>query len=327
MAEAEKIAAMEKSSGVAEDAAEGPAGEPDMATAEEANKGPAGETGEATAEEEVVDDQPSSCDASGSGNYLRVGGNLFVHLPENCLESPLSPPNALPLLCLDLSHTVDVCLSPFVPDAELRLLPACRHAFHAACVDAWLRNTSSCPLCSAAISLPHPPLPTAYTAAAQQEPLDARSSSNASRSFRVEIGSVSNRRSSAAGDDRRTYSLGSFDYRVDEEVEAMVARITGPAAAAKSAVAGQRAAPQGPGEVLAEAAGSRGWLREYVDRLASSASSLSGRWSARWSQSHHSHRQEDSWRWDPEAAAMAAPRAADEDEAGLMGLYRWIVGV
>ena len=39
-----------------------------------------------------------------------------------------------------------------------------------------------------------------------------------------------------------------------------------------------------PGEALAEAAGSRGWLREYVDRLASSASSLSERWSARWSQ-------------------------------------------
>ncbi|KAF7090499.1 hypothetical protein CFC21_093244 [Triticum aestivum] len=271
---------------------------------------------------------PSATPAAGPAAAAAAGGEvvddekerLIASLPLFTMASALA---ALPKSSPDCA----VCLSPFVPDAELRLLPACRHAFHAACVDAWLRNTPSCPLCRAAISLPHPPLPTAYTAAAQQEPLDARSSSNASRSFRVEIGSVSNRRSSAAGDDRRTYSLGSFDYRVDEEVEAVVARIARPAAAAKSAVAGQRAAPQGPGEALAEAAGSRGWLREYVDRLASSASSLSGRWSARWSQSHHSHRQEDSWRWDPEAAAMAAPRAADEDEAGLMGLYRWIVGV
>uniref|UniRef100_A0ACD5Z5Z5 Uncharacterized protein n=1 Tax=Avena sativa TaxID=4498 RepID=A0ACD5Z5Z5_AVESA len=279
---------------------------------------------------EAEADAPSAIPAAGVAESEEVDDEkerLIASLPLFTMASALA---ALPKSSPDCA----VCLSPFVPDAELRLLPACRHAFHAACVDAWLRTTPSCPLCRAAISLPHPPLPAAYTAAAagQQEPLDSRTSSN-SRSFRVEIGSVSNRRSSAAGDDRRTYSLGSFDYHVDEEVEAVVARIARPAAASKSAAAaGPRTgtAPQGPGEALAEAAGSRGWLREYVDRLASSASSISGRWSARWSQSHHSHRQEESWRWDPEAAAataMPAPRAADEDEAGLMGLYRWIVGV
>ena len=35
----------------------------------------------AAAEEEVVDDQPSSSAASGSGRYLRVSDDLFVHLP------------------------------------------------------------------------------------------------------------------------------------------------------------------------------------------------------------------------------------------------------
>ncbi|CAN6233905.1 unnamed protein product [Urochloa humidicola] len=273
---------------------------------------------------------------------------LIASLPLFTMASALA---ALPKSSPDCA----VCLSPFTPDAELRLLPACRHAFHAACVDAWLRTTPSCPLCRAAVSLPHPPLPTAPPAAAaadtQEEPLDAArvvgstSSNNNSRSFRVEIGSVSNRRSSAAGDDRRTYSLGSFDYRVDEEVEAVVSRITRPAAA-KSATQQQQAAAT-PVEALAEAAGSRGWLREYVDRLASSASSLSGRWSARWSQGggqhshsarwsqsqgHHSRsqsqgqRQEESWRWDPEAAAMQH-RAPDEEEPGFVALYRWIVGV
>ncbi|KAM0897669.1 hypothetical protein ACQ4PT_022413 [Festuca glaucescens] len=282
-------------------------------------------------ETETADAPPArpAAGAAGSEDVDEEKERLIASLPLFTMASALA---ALPKSSPDCA----VCLSPFVPDAELRLLPACRHAFHAACVDAWLRTTPSCPLCRAAISLPHPPLPAAYTAAAgQQEPLDSRSSSSSnSRSFRVEIGSVSNRRSSAAGaDDRRTYSLGSFDYRVDEEVEAVVARIARPAAAAKSAsaaAAGTRTAPQGPGEALAEAAGSRGWLREYVDRLASSASSLSGRWSARWSQGHHSHRQEESWRWDPEAAsgvAIPAPRAADEDEQGFMGLYRWIVGV
>ncbi|KAM0924285.1 hypothetical protein ACQ4PT_004928 [Festuca glaucescens] len=271
---------------------------------------------------EVPPARPAAAGAAGGEDVDEEKERLIASLPLFTMASALA---ALPKSSPDCA----VCLSPFVPDAELRLLPACRHAFHAACVDAWLRTTPSCPLCRAAISLPHPPLPAAYTAApgaaaaGQQEPLGSRSSLGSnSRSFRVEIGSVSNRRSSAA-DDRRTYSLGSFDYRVDEEVEAVVARIARPAAAAAKLTA---AGPQGPGEALAEAAGSRGWLREYVDRLASSASSLSGRWSARWSQGHHSHRQEESWRWDPEAA-VPAPQAADEDEQGFMGLYRWIVGV
>ena len=80
-AEADKIAAEEAAKGAAEDAAKGSAGEPGKAAAEEAGKGPAGEAGKAAAEEEVVDDQPSSSAASGSGRYLRVSDDLFVHLP------------------------------------------------------------------------------------------------------------------------------------------------------------------------------------------------------------------------------------------------------
>ena len=80
-AEAEKIVDEEAAKGAAEDAAKGPAGEPGKATAEEADKGPAGEAGKAAAEEEVVANQPSSSAASGSGRYLRVSDDLFVHLP------------------------------------------------------------------------------------------------------------------------------------------------------------------------------------------------------------------------------------------------------
>ena len=64
-AEAEKVAAEESAKGTAEDATKGPAGEP----------------GKAATEEEVVDDQPSSSAAPGSGRYLRVIDDLFVHLP------------------------------------------------------------------------------------------------------------------------------------------------------------------------------------------------------------------------------------------------------
>lgn len=44
-----------------------------------------------------------------------------------------------------------VCLGEMV-DGELgRLLPACRHVFHAECIDTWLAVSSTCPVCRAAV--------------------------------------------------------------------------------------------------------------------------------------------------------------------------------
>ncbi|KAE8678805.1 extracellular ribonuclease-like [Hibiscus syriacus] len=40
-----------------------------------------------------------------------------------------------------------VCLTRFEPNELLRLLPKCKHAFHAECVDTWLDAHSTCPLC------------------------------------------------------------------------------------------------------------------------------------------------------------------------------------
>ncbi|CAO2043488.1 unnamed protein product [Urochloa humidicola] len=240
-----------------------------------------------------------------------------------------------------------VCLSPFTPDAELRLLPACRHAFHAACVDAWLRTTPSCPLCRAAVAPLHPSLTAATLAAAQQPQPPRRSQGRpAGSSFLVEMGTVSNRGSSpspspAPHGGSRTYSLGSFDYQIDEEVEAVVSRVARIIAAREPttvkedkppAEVGSTPAPAPPGEAVAEAAGSsRGWLREYVDRLASSAYTFSERWGSRWSQGGGQQRQEEPWLWDAEAAAgmSAAPPGSDEEEeeTAFMVMYRWIAGV
>ena len=72
-AEAEKIAAEEAANYAAQDAAKESAGESSKSSTEGAGKAAAGE--------EVVDDQPSSSAASGSGRYLRVSDDLFVHLP------------------------------------------------------------------------------------------------------------------------------------------------------------------------------------------------------------------------------------------------------
>ncbi|KAL1808851.1 hypothetical protein ACET3Z_025841 [Daucus carota] len=45
-----------------------------------------------------------------------------------------------------------VCLSKFEDIEILRLLPACKHAFHIDCVDKWLEKHSTCPLCRHKVS-------------------------------------------------------------------------------------------------------------------------------------------------------------------------------
>ncbi|KAF3340459.1 E3 ubiquitin-protein ligase ATL4 [Carex littledalei] len=213
-----------------------------------------------------------------------------------------------------------VCLSPFDPKAELRLLPACRHAFHAECIDTWLRSTASCPLCRASVRLPFPPLPAA-------------SGNNHSRSFRVEIGSVSRRRNEENPNTTsgRSYSLGSFDYLVEDDIEAVVSRISRMKEEKEAETT--LGAPPPPGEHVAELAGEgRGWLRDYVDRIASSASSsfnslrFSGRWSARWSnRPDNGVSAGDSRHWDVEVAAPQPPVTGDE--ATFHAIYRWMVGI
>ncbi|KAL2348803.1 hypothetical protein Fmac_002803 [Flemingia macrophylla] len=40
-----------------------------------------------------------------------------------------------------------VCLGDFEEGEELRTLPECMHCFHGTCIDKWLSNNSSCPIC------------------------------------------------------------------------------------------------------------------------------------------------------------------------------------
>ncbi|OEL23207.1 hypothetical protein BAE44_0015773 [Dichanthelium oligosanthes] len=44
-----------------------------------------------------------------------------------------------------------ICLADFAEGEALRVLPRCGHAFHVACVDAWLRTRATCPSCRAGI--------------------------------------------------------------------------------------------------------------------------------------------------------------------------------
>ncbi|KAJ4780846.1 hypothetical protein LUZ62_065103 [Rhynchospora pubera] len=42
-----------------------------------------------------------------------------------------------------------VCLSLLEEGEVARMLPACRHVFHVACIDKWLTSSASCPVCRA----------------------------------------------------------------------------------------------------------------------------------------------------------------------------------
>lgn len=44
-----------------------------------------------------------------------------------------------------------ICLGIFQDKEIVKILPICRHAFHCVCVDNWLRNRSTCPVCREAI--------------------------------------------------------------------------------------------------------------------------------------------------------------------------------
>ncbi|XP_018676081.2 E3 ubiquitin-protein ligase ATL4-like [Musa acuminata AAA Group] len=243
--------------------------------------------------------------------------------------------DSLPLFSLASSLAVlpksspdcSVCLCPFRPQDELRLLPACRHAFHSQCVDPWLRSIPSCPLCRASIALPALPIPPPT--------VSVHAGPSRSGSFRVEIGSVSRRRSpSEVGPavnhppHLRTYSLGSsFEYVVDEEVEAVVARIRRQTEKdeKRTTVSEEVASgPAPPGVEVAEAAGGggRGWLREYVDRLASSSFSsfrFSGRWSHRYDNGGGGGMGRISW-------DLEGSERREAEESGYHGFYRWLIG-
>ncbi|GMI73897.1 TOXICOS EN LEVADURA 4 [Hibiscus trionum] len=172
-----------------------------------------------------------------------------------------------------------VCLSKFEPEDQLRLLPLCCHAFHAQCIDTWLSSNQTCPLCRSPLFASESDL---IKSLLQSTNADAPIGSGGSDSFHVEIGSVSLRRQpgSESGEQRRSYSIGSFDYIVEEESEVTRNQTHQRNVSDKEEVSGAEAASEA--SLAAEVATGRSWLKEYVDRLSSlSSRALSFRSSGR----------------------------------------------
>ncbi|XP_057532336.1 E3 ubiquitin-protein ligase ATL4 isoform X1 [Amaranthus tricolor] len=229
--------------------------------------------------------------------------------------------NTLPLFTFDsLSSAGDcaVCLSKFEPKDLLRLLPICCHAFHADCIDTWLNSSQSCPLCRSSVFVPESDL-----LARLGEGNNPSSLSN-SRSFRVEIGNVSQRNSQRNSDEfpiNRSYSLGgNFDYIVDDDAVSEVH--SGSFRRTTSSTTDYKVDEQLQQNLAAEV-GTRGgsWLKDYLSHSLSSSFRSSGRWFTGSSRRETTTEFENNNRVNE--LDLEASRLGDE----IGELFRWLSGV
>ncbi|ONL99950.1 RING-H2 finger protein ATL5 [Zea mays] len=264
----------------------------------------------------------AAADGQGAGGGKAAEAErLIARLPLFTLSSSLA---SVPKSSRDCA----VCQSAFRDDDELRLLPACRHAFHSRCVDPWLRGNPSCPLCRASIALPCPPLTDL---------------------LRVELGSVSSRRSNpdAAAAAVRAYPLPgglpnseSSEYLVEEELQVVLKR--SPRAAAGSSdppsqqqqnqlAAVERGQPSSSSSVgLTPTASFRSTAERWSSRWSNRWSSRwsSGRWSSRYDAGTVTAAATAEWWWDMDGGVAPATRRRDADDgsASFYGFVRWLTG-
>ncbi|GKV18897.1 hypothetical protein SLEP1_g29217 [Rubroshorea leprosula] len=142
-----------------------------------------------------------------------------------------------------------VCLCEFSYQDKLRLLPACSHAFHIDCIDTWLLSNSTCPLCRGSLSssglpMENPVFSYDYlretsngiggngengVSCSDQKPMIIEEVGE-KRVFSVRLGKFRSMNSGESGrekgngeissscnfDVRRCYSMGAFQYVVDD---------------------------------------------------------------------------------------------------------------
>ncbi|KAK9751013.1 hypothetical protein RND81_02G236000 [Saponaria officinalis] len=157
---------------------------------------------------------------SDSDMFRRQLQQLF-HLHDSGLDQAFI--DALPVFqykeIVGLNEAFDcaVCLCEFCENDKLRLLPLCSHAFHIECIDKWLLSNSTCPLCRGALYTP---------GLGVENPVFDFDGKCTQKSFEIvrlgKFRSTSNENegdtSSSSFDVRRCYSMGSYEYVVDDLV-------------------------------------------------------------------------------------------------------------
>ncbi|KAK2965496.1 hypothetical protein RJ640_001613 [Escallonia rubra] len=188
--------------------------------------------------------------------FLRFLSRRF-HRSFCTFSSPDDAVSSCHLRCLDNQNGQTNELFDLLP-----LFTSSRTMFHSGYIDAWLAANKTCPLCRSTV---HPTKADVLNKLVSES--EARILGN---SFRIEIGSVSQRRAPSESG-WRSYSLGSFDYIVDEGYEVSVGSTHhrgAPNCAEKDSAGAPVSQPKPPGEILAaEVAGGRSWLMDYVDRI------------------------------------------------------------
>lgn len=59
----------------------------------------------------------------------------------------------------EIGSDCPVCLSAFADGEEVKQLSACKHSFHASCIDLWLNCHANCPICRATVAVKRPTRP------------------------------------------------------------------------------------------------------------------------------------------------------------------------
>ncbi|CAI9104946.1 OLC1v1003746C1 [Oldenlandia corymbosa var. corymbosa] len=85
--------------------------------------------------------QPGTTTSTGLRNGQKVGGVDSSTIKALPLVSYRGNPKQL------ITTDCTICLSEFEEGETVKMIPHCRHVFHAPCLDTWLSSHVSCPLC------------------------------------------------------------------------------------------------------------------------------------------------------------------------------------
>ncbi|ETM97268.1 hypothetical protein PPTG_20392 [Phytophthora nicotianae INRA-310] len=67
-------------------------------------------------------------------------------------ESPTALPSPTSVGSTENEDICPICLIDFEDGEDVRNLP-CKHIFHVACIDEWLKRNTSCPMCKSNVDL------------------------------------------------------------------------------------------------------------------------------------------------------------------------------